>query len=204
MSGNPSSSLAASWRGPPLQIFGADYPTGDGTCERDFIHVSELARAHVAALNRPNNGCETLALNLGTGRSYSILEVVSAIERVTGHPVPVIRGSKRQETQQPSSPMLHERSACFISSQNILIWKPSFRRHGDRARSRARSKPADFPEFSAQTFVVYAAELEFHVDPGHGAEIIDRIVLDHRHAHFQRQRDVLQHIAPDHEIGWQE
>jgi hypothetical protein len=88
-----------------------------------------------------------------------------------------LRISKRQETQQPSSPMLHERSACFISSQNILIWKPSFRRHGDRARSRARAKPADFPELSAQTFVGYAAELEFHVDPGHGAEIIDRIVL---------------------------
>lgn len=86
---------AASGRGPPLQIFGADYPTVDGTCERDFIHVSDLARAHVAALNRPNNGSETLALNLGTGRSYSILEIVSAIERITGHPVPVTRGPRR-------------------------------------------------------------------------------------------------------------
>jgi UDP-arabinose 4-epimerase len=86
---------AASGRGPPLQIFGADYPTTDGTCERDFIHVSDLASAHVAALRRVTNGAETLTLNLGTGRAYSILEIVSAIERVTGRSVPVIHAGRR-------------------------------------------------------------------------------------------------------------
>ena len=84
---------AASGRGPPLQIFGADYPTTDGTCERDFVHVSDLAAAHVAALR--HIGAETLTLNLGTGRAYSILEIVSGIERVTGRQVPVIHAGRR-------------------------------------------------------------------------------------------------------------
>jgi UDP-arabinose 4-epimerase len=86
---------AASGRGPPLQIFGTDYPTRDGTCERDFIHVADLAAAHVTALRHTNNGAQTLTLNLGTGRAYSILEIVSAIERVTGRPVPVIHAARR-------------------------------------------------------------------------------------------------------------
>ena len=86
---------AATGRGPPLQIFGADYPTADGTCERDFIHVSDLACAHVAALRQLNNVSETLTLNLGTGRGYSIFEIVSTVERVTGRTVPVIRAPRR-------------------------------------------------------------------------------------------------------------
>ena len=86
---------AATGRGPPLQIFGADYPTADGTCERDFIHVSDLTSAHVAALRQLNNGSETLMLNLGTGRGYSILEIVSTVERVTGRTVPIIRAPRR-------------------------------------------------------------------------------------------------------------
>jgi UDP-arabinose 4-epimerase len=86
---------AASGRGPPLPILGEDYPTRDGTCERDFIHVSDLAAAHVAALRHIANGADTLTLNLGTGRAYSILEIVSAIERVTGRKVPVIHAARR-------------------------------------------------------------------------------------------------------------
>ncbi len=110
---------AASGRGPPLQIFGADYPTADGTCERDFIHVSDLARAHVAALNRANNGSAALALNLGTGRGYSILEIVSAIERVTGHPVPVIRGPRR-----PGDPATLVADAS--RAERVLHFKPKY------------------------------------------------------------------------------
>jgi UDP-arabinose 4-epimerase len=86
---------AASGRGPPLQIFGTDYPTRDGTCERDFIHVADLAAAHVTALRHTNNGAQALTVNLGTGRAYSILEIISAIERVTGRPVPVIHAARR-------------------------------------------------------------------------------------------------------------
>ena len=87
---------AASGRGPPLQIFGTDYPTKDGTCERDFIHVADLAAAHVTAFRHTSDGAQTLTVNLGTGRAYSILEIISAIERVTGRPVPVIDAARRR------------------------------------------------------------------------------------------------------------
>jgi UDP-arabinose 4-epimerase len=86
---------AATGRGPPLQIFGADYPTPDGTCERDYIHVADLARAHLAALRQLNNGGESLTLNLGTGRAHSILEIVSTVERITGRTVPIVRAARR-------------------------------------------------------------------------------------------------------------
>jgi len=86
---------AAIGRGPPLQIFGLDYPTTDGTCERDFIHVSDLARAHVAALRQLSTVGENLTLNLGTGRAYSILEIISTVEQVTGRSVPIIRAPRR-------------------------------------------------------------------------------------------------------------
>ena len=78
--------------------------------KRDFIYVSDLARARVAALRRLKNGPEILTLNLGSGRSYSNFEIASAIERVTGHPVPVWS-------------TLHERSTYSGSSRNILISK---------------------------------------------------------------------------------
>jgi len=68
------------------------------TCERDFIHVSDLACAHVAALRQLNNGGETLTLNLGTGRAYSILEIISTVERVIGRTVPVTIDFSRLES----------------------------------------------------------------------------------------------------------
>jgi len=83
---------AASATGPDLQIYGSDYPTPDGTCIRDYIHVSDLADAHVRALqyletqsNEPDSSA--LAINLGTGRGYSILEIVKAAEAATGRPI---------------------------------------------------------------------------------------------------------------------
>jgi UDP-arabinose 4-epimerase len=110
---------AASGQGPPLQIFGADYPTADGTCERDFIHVSDLASAHVAALRRLNDGSETLTLNLGTGCSHSILEIIAAVERVTGRPVPVAQASRRAG----DPPTL---VADASRAQQILGFKPKY------------------------------------------------------------------------------
>jgi UDP-glucose 4-epimerase len=65
-----------------LEVFGSDYPTPDGTCVRDFIHVTDLARAHGAALNYLRNGKPSITLNCGYGRGYSVLEVVQAIRRV--------------------------------------------------------------------------------------------------------------------------
>lgn len=71
-----------------LNVFGSDYPTADGTGVRDYIHVMDLARGHIKALNllAPNNG--VLAVNLGTGRGYSVLEVVAAFERASGCKIP--------------------------------------------------------------------------------------------------------------------
>ena len=86
---------AAIGRGPPLQIFGTDYPTADGTCERDFVHVSDLAEAHIDALRLIEKGCAQLIVNLGTGHAYSILEVISGIERLIGRRVPVVNTSRR-------------------------------------------------------------------------------------------------------------
>lgn len=80
----------------PLTVFGDDYPTPDGTCIRDYIHVMDLAKAHVAALewlkNQPPT-CE--AFNLGTGNGNSVLEVIQAFERATGVPVPHAIGPRR-------------------------------------------------------------------------------------------------------------
>jgi UDP-arabinose 4-epimerase len=86
---------AATGHGPPLQIFGTDYPTADGTCERDFVHVSDLAAAHVEALRHLNASNPALILNLGTGKATSIRSVISAVERVTGHAVPVVHAARR-------------------------------------------------------------------------------------------------------------
>jgi UDP-arabinose 4-epimerase len=86
---------AAIGQGPPLQIFGNDYPTADGTCERDFIHVSDLATAHVQALRRLNASNPSLTVNLGTGKSTSIRRIIEAVERVTSRAVPVIHAARR-------------------------------------------------------------------------------------------------------------
>jgi UDP-arabinose 4-epimerase len=86
---------AATGRGPPLQIFGADYPTRDGTCERDYIHVSDLASAHVAALRHLEHNGASFEINVGSGHANSVLQVVSAVERIVGKPVPVTWGPRR-------------------------------------------------------------------------------------------------------------
>jgi len=70
-----------------LQIFGDDYPTPDGTCLRDYIHVTDLADAHVRALQSIETSGRSDAYNLGTGRPHSVLEVIKSVERVTGHAV---------------------------------------------------------------------------------------------------------------------
>ena len=73
---------------PPLEVFGADYPTPDGTCIRDYIHVDDLAAAHVAAVDYLAGGGATTAINLGTGVGSSVKEVLDGIEQVAGRPVP--------------------------------------------------------------------------------------------------------------------
>jgi UDP-arabinose 4-epimerase len=84
----PRAILAALGRGPALQVFGDDYATPDGTAIRDYVHVSDLASAHVHALKALDSGADSQFLNLGTGRGYSVLEVLRAVESVVGKPVP--------------------------------------------------------------------------------------------------------------------
>jgi UDP-glucose 4-epimerase len=77
-----------------LEIYGDDYPTADGTCVRDYIHVNDLAEAHVLGLEYLAKS-ESVAMNLGTGQGYSVHEVVSTVERVTGRKVPTHIGQRR-------------------------------------------------------------------------------------------------------------
>ncbi|MYM55935.1 UDP-glucose 4-epimerase GalE [Thalassovita mangrovi] len=90
----PLTLLAAAGQG-ALKLFGEDYPTPDGTCIRDYIHVTDLARAHVLALDHLGGGGDSLAVNLGTGTGHSVREVIDAVERVTGREVPVVTSPRR-------------------------------------------------------------------------------------------------------------
>ena len=79
---------------PALQLFGTDYPTPDGTNIRDYIHVEDLADAHILAMEKLKPG-EPVYLNLGTGRGFSNREIISTVEKVTGRKVPVKEGPRR-------------------------------------------------------------------------------------------------------------
>jgi len=87
--------LRAVRTGAPVTIFGRDYPTPDGTCIRDYIHVCDLAEAHVAALEALLNGASSGAFNVGTGAGHSVLEVLRAAEEVTGSRIPHRFGERR-------------------------------------------------------------------------------------------------------------
>jgi UDP-glucose 4-epimerase len=80
---------------PPLTVNGLDYPTPDGTCIRDYIHVSDLAQAHLDGLAWLERGEGTEAFNLGTREGHSVLEILQGIEKVTGRPVPHVKGPRR-------------------------------------------------------------------------------------------------------------
>ena len=82
--------------GTPVTLFGDDYETPDGTCIRDYIHVSDLASAHIRALDHLMAGGASDAFNVGTGAGLSVLEVMNAVERVTGKKVPYTMGPRRE------------------------------------------------------------------------------------------------------------
>jgi UDP-glucose-4-epimerase GalE len=100
----PLALAASTANAPDLQIYGSDYPTSDGTCIRDYIHVNDLADAHVRALqyletqSKDPDG-STVAVNLGTGQGYSILEIVKAAEAATGRPIRL-----KMATRRPGDP----------------------------------------------------------------------------------------------------
>jgi UDP-glucose-4-epimerase GalE len=95
----PSALLALAGMRGPLELFGTDYPTHDGTCIRDYIHVSDLADAHVRAIEALLAGGSLGPRNLGTGRGASNREVLAAVERVAGRSVPV-----REAPRRPGDP----------------------------------------------------------------------------------------------------
>jgi UDP-arabinose 4-epimerase len=112
----PSALLAASGARGELELFGADYPTPDGTCVRDYIHVNDLAEAHVLALQHLASGGDSVALNLGTGKGYSVREVLAKVEQITGKPVP-FRTVPRRPGDPPS--LVADPSAA----ERLFQWK---------------------------------------------------------------------------------
>jgi UDP-arabinose 4-epimerase len=100
-----------------IRVFGTDYPTPDGTAIRDYIHVTDLAKAHVLALERLQSEREPLCLNLGTGSGHSVLEVLEIIERISGRKVPAIR-----DTRRPGDPPVLV--AAADRAREKLSWEP--------------------------------------------------------------------------------
>jgi len=111
--------IAAARGGPALRVFGEDYPTPDGTCIRDYIHVWDLAEAHVQALAALNDGARSAAYNAGTGQGHSVREVIDTVSRVVGDPVRWTSAPRR-----PGDP-----PALFAASDRLqrdLGWQPRF------------------------------------------------------------------------------
>ncbi|WP_175411598.1 UDP-glucose 4-epimerase GalE [Streptomyces sp. TRM64462] len=100
-----------------VSVYGDDYPTPDGTCVRDYIHVADLAEAHLLAMDAVTPG-EHLICNLGNGNGFSVREVVETVREVTGHPVPEVMAARR-----PGDPAVLVASAARAHER--LGWKPS-------------------------------------------------------------------------------
>lgn len=113
--------IDAALGGEPLSVFGGDYPSPDGTCLRDYVHVMDLADAHVLALAALERGAATTAYNLGAGRAVSVREVIAAVERVGGRPVP-----SRVVARRAGDPGVLYASSAAIGRD--LGWQP---RHDD-------------------------------------------------------------------------
>jgi UDP-glucose 4-epimerase len=102
-----------------LRVFGGDYDTSDGTGVRDYIHVVDLARGHVAALNALDTRDASVLVNLGTGRGYSVLEVVRAFEAVSGRKVPYEIVERRSG----------DVAACYAATEKaeqLLGWRAQY------------------------------------------------------------------------------
>lgn len=128
---------------PAIHVFGGDYPTPDGTCIRDYIHVSDLAEAHVLALEALRNGAPSMALNLGNGNGFSVRQVIATAREVTGRPI-----TEELHARRPGDP------AILVGDPTLAIkrlgWKArvsslekilgdAWRWHEIRGKSLARS-----------------------------------------------------------------
>jgi UDP-glucose 4-epimerase len=108
---------AALGRRPPLVVFGTDYDTPDGTCIRDYVHVTDLGNAHLCALRQLDH--RSVTYNLGNGLGHSVRDVIGAVERILGRPVPVVFGDRRAG----DPPVLVASSALIRSEAG---WAPQF------------------------------------------------------------------------------
>jgi UDP-glucose 4-epimerase len=115
----PSVLLAALGERPEVQIYGTDYPTDDGTAVRDYIHVMDLVEAHLLALDHLSKGGESLALNVGLGRGFTVNQVIETAERVTGRKVPATTAGRR-----PGDPA--ELVASPAAIKDKLGWRPQY------------------------------------------------------------------------------
>jgi UDP-glucose 4-epimerase len=139
---------AAMGRRPHLTVFGEDYPTPDGSCVRDYIHVTDLAAAHFLALKLMMKSGKSDFFNLGTGRGYSVKEVIAETERVTGRKISVVKGPRR--AGDPPSLVADNRKASkdlgwtprHSSLENILktswVWHQKW--YGKEKKSRKSPK----------------------------------------------------------------
>lgn len=127
---------AALGRGSELSIFGTDYPTPDGTAVRDYIHVADLADAHILALQHLTGGGTSLKLNLGTGQGHSVREVITAVEKISGRKVPARETGRR--AGDPPALVADPKKA-----RDVLGWQPKYAaietivEHAFRWQSRA-------------------------------------------------------------------
>jgi len=110
---------AASGKRPDIKVFGTDYDTPDGSCVRDYIHVADLASAHLLALHYLENGGESDFFNLGNEKGISVLEVIDAVKRVTGKDFPVVLADRR--AGDPAKLVGASKNA-----RRILGWKPQY------------------------------------------------------------------------------
>jgi UDP-arabinose 4-epimerase len=125
---------AAIGKGPPLRVFGADYPTKDGTCERDYIHVGDLADAHVAALAKLET-IAALTVNLGAGKAVSVTELIAEVGRIAGREVPHVL-DRRREGDPPKL------VADIARAREILGFEPARSSLDVIIRSALRSRSA--------------------------------------------------------------
>ena len=102
-----------------VSIYGEDYDTRDGTCVRDYIHVTDLAQAHILAVEYLNRGGESDIFNLGNGVGFTVKEVIECVRKVTGHPIPAISAPRR--AGDPAQLV-----ASSEKAKNILGWNPQY------------------------------------------------------------------------------
>jgi UDP-arabinose 4-epimerase len=111
--------IYAAIRREPLSVYGADYPTADGTAIRDYVHVTDLATAHVAALDYLRGGGQSACFNLGTGTGHSIRQVLQMVEQVSGLPVPARYGPRRDGD---AAVLVADAS----KADELLRWRPRY------------------------------------------------------------------------------